>query len=82
MAGAALNLFGWDLNKPSTLKLVNKAGVQVFEPSLTDEEREWKYAGWNRAVERSCGWKSEFTHFVFLSRCFWSLTFFSLSFFF
>ena len=57
LAGAALNLFGWDLAKPKTLARVNKAGVKLFEPSLKNEEREWKYKGWNRAVERASNWK-------------------------
>jgi glycerol kinase len=39
LAGAALNLFGWDLSKPETLKKVNRLDVTVFEPVLTEEER-------------------------------------------
>ncbi|KAM0753824.1 glycerol kinase [Meredithblackwellia eburnea MCA 4105] len=62
LAGAALGLFGWDLNKPETLKDVNTAGVRTFEPSLSEEEREWKFAGWNRAVDRSRGWKTDSGH--------------------
>ena len=30
-----------------------------FEPSMTESERERRYAGWRRAVERSRGWAEE-----------------------
>jgi len=33
-----------------------RAGVQVFEPTLTADRREALYAGWQRAVERSRDW--------------------------
>lgn len=57
MAGAALKLFGWNLSAPATLSKVNTAGVKSFKPTLGFEEREKKYAGWNRAVERASKWK-------------------------
>lgn len=53
LAGAAMGLFDWDISKPKTLLNVNKAGVRLFEPSLKEEEKNWKYAGWNRAIERA-----------------------------
>lgn len=59
LAGSALRLFGWDLEDRNTLAKVNKHGVRLFKPHLAEQEREWKYAGWNRAVNRSRGWKSE-----------------------
>lgn len=59
LAGAALKMFGWDLATPATLKRVNTAGSRAFSPHISDEEREWKFAGWNRAVQRSMGWQSE-----------------------
>ncbi|KAI5478016.1 glycerol kinase [Pseudohyphozyma bogoriensis] len=59
LAGSALKLFGWDMSKSESLEEVNKQGVEVFEPSLTEEEREWKFAGWNRAVIRCMGWKTD-----------------------
>lgn len=62
LAGAALGLFGWDLTKPDTLKKVNRLDVTVFEPVLTEEEREWKYAGWQRAVDRARGWTTNTGH--------------------
>ncbi|GAA6059553.1 hypothetical protein JCM10212_000609 [Sporobolomyces blumeae] len=62
LAGAALKLFGWDLTKPDTLKKVNRLKVTVFEPTLTEEEREWKYAGWQRAVDRARGWTTNSGH--------------------
>ncbi|KAK4703859.1 glycerol kinase, partial [Phenoliferia sp. Uapishka_3] len=57
LAGSALNLFGWDVSKPESLRRVNTAGVRTFEPSISAEEREWKFAGWNRAVKRSMDWQ-------------------------
>lgn len=59
LAGSAIGLFGWDLSDPSTLEEVNMAGVSLFEPHLKEEERTWKYAGWNRAIERAGAWKTE-----------------------
>lgn len=56
-AGAAIKLFGWDLNKPESLRKVNVKGSIEFNPSLFDFEREKKWAGWQRAIERSRGWE-------------------------
>jgi glycerol kinase len=61
LAGAALGLFGWDLSKPRSLIKVNRLDVSSFKPQITDEEKEWKYAGWVRAVDRARGWKSAFS---------------------
>ncbi|KAF8661290.1 hypothetical protein AX16_001389 [Volvariella volvacea WC 439] len=57
LAGAAINLFGWDLSKPETLVEVNTKGSREFIPSLPDPERQKKWSGWLRAVERSKGWE-------------------------
>ncbi|KAL8278365.1 hypothetical protein RQP46_009257 [Phenoliferia psychrophenolica] len=62
LAGAALKLFGWDLATPASLLKVNTAGVRTFEPQISEEEREWKFAGWNRAVKRSMGWQTDSGH--------------------
>ncbi|GAA5911628.1 hypothetical protein JCM5296_001617 [Sporobolomyces johnsonii] len=62
LAGAALGLFGWDLTKPNSLQKVNRLDVTVFKPRLTEEEKEWKYAGWQRAVDRARGWKTNSGH--------------------
>ncbi|MCK9486393.1 MAG: glycerol kinase GlpK [Dehalococcoidia bacterium] len=35
------------------------SGLQVFQPSMSAEERDTRYAGWQRAVERSRDWTSE-----------------------
>ncbi|ORX40088.1 hypothetical protein BD324DRAFT_616215 [Kockovaella imperatae] len=56
LAAHALGLFGWDLNRPETLSKVNTAGVDVFEPRLTDQERTRMYYGWDKAVERVRSW--------------------------
>jgi len=56
LAGAAIGLFGWDLSKPQTLKEVNTKGSTEFKPALEDAEREARWKGWQRAVERSKGW--------------------------
>ncbi|KAH6916040.1 glycerol kinase [Coprinopsis sp. MPI-PUGE-AT-0042] len=55
-AGAAMKLFGWDLSNPETLKGVNDHGSTVFEPKVDEKKRAKKWAGWQRAVERSKGW--------------------------
>ncbi|SCV67325.1 BQ2448_5971 [Microbotryum intermedium] len=62
LAGSALNLFGWDLEDPSTLRKVNEFGTDVFMPSIDAQEREWKFAGWNRAVNRAMAWKTNSGH--------------------
>ncbi|GLB41872.1 putative FGGY kinase family protein [Lyophyllum shimeji] len=58
LAGAAINLFGWDLNKPETLAEVNTKGSTEFSPKMAEEERNKRWEGWQRAVERSKGWDS------------------------
>lgn len=57
LAGSALGLFGWDLGKPETLRKVNARAMGTFEPRLDEKEREKKWKGWNRAVERSRKWR-------------------------
>lgn len=59
LAGATLGLFGWDLEKPETLKLVNTAGVDNFEPTVDKADRERRYHGWERAVKRAMYWDEE-----------------------
>jgi len=56
-AGSAIRLFGWDINKPETLREVNTKGSREFAPSLQESERERKWKGWQRAVERSKAWE-------------------------
>lgn len=58
-AGAALNLFGWDLSKPSTFSQVNTAGKTTFASASEEKERAQRYKLWNKAVERSKGWNTE-----------------------
>jgi len=58
LAGAALKLFNWNLDKPKSLAKVNRLRVDTFQSQISDEEREWKYAGWVRAVDRARGWQS------------------------
>jgi len=57
LAGSAIGLFGWDITKPETLAEVNIKGSCEFRPSLDEKEREKRWAGWKRAVERSKGWE-------------------------
>ncbi len=56
LAGAAANLYGWDLTKPETFAHVNEAGAKKFQPKISREFREKKWRNWNRAVERARGW--------------------------
>ncbi|KAH9457313.1 hypothetical protein Pst134EA_021196 [Puccinia striiformis f. sp. tritici] len=56
LAGHAIGLFGWDLNRPETLFATHSAGKTVFKPSISKSKRDRKYRGWNRAVTRSKGW--------------------------
>jgi len=58
-AGVALGLFGWDLTKPETLTKVNVAGKSEFKPENDQADRDVRYRGWNRAIERSKGWKTQ-----------------------
>ena len=56
-AGAAIKLFGWDLKNPESLKEVNTKGSREFRPNLQEAQREKKWQGWQKAVERSRGWE-------------------------
>ena len=40
----------------SELEAATSEGMRVFEPRLAEGDREERYAGWLRAVERSRGW--------------------------
>lgn len=57
LAGAAIKLFGWDLSKPESLNEVNTKGGRDFVPTLEEKDRQKKWEGWQRAVERSKGWE-------------------------
>jgi len=59
LAGAALKLFGWDLEKPDTLDKVNTAGAETFEPKVDEKERDYRYQHWERAVKRAMRWNEE-----------------------
>ncbi|KAA1469090.1 glycerol kinase [Dentipellis sp. KUC8613] len=56
LAGSAIGLFGWDITKPETLAEVNTAGTTSFLPVISQTERDKRWEGWERAVERSRGW--------------------------
>ncbi|KAL8283991.1 hypothetical protein RQP46_005104 [Phenoliferia psychrophenolica] len=58
-AGAAINLFGWDLMKPSTLSKVNTAGTVVFKSISETQDRDKRYKLWNKAVAASRGWNED-----------------------
>ncbi|KAK7467411.1 Glycerol kinase [Stygiomarasmius scandens] len=57
LAGAAIKLFGWDISKPETMVEVNTKGSKEFTPSLEEGDRQKKWDGWQRAVERSKSWE-------------------------
>jgi glycerol kinase len=57
LAGSAIGLFGWDINKPETLTEVNTKGSNSFEPKLAEAERQKKWKFWQKAVERAAGWE-------------------------
>jgi glycerol kinase len=57
LAGSAIGLFGWDLTKPETLAEVNTKGSREFKPTLDEKDRAKRWAGWQKAVERSKGWE-------------------------
>lgn len=59
LAGAAVNLYGWDLTKPDTFAYVNEAGAKMFEPKIGKGLRNKKWRDWNRAVERARGWDED-----------------------
>jgi glycerol kinase len=40
------------------LEAATGAGARVFEPRMSRDEREQRYAGWKRAVERARAWES------------------------
>ena len=57
LAGSAIRLHGWNISEPETLAEVNTKGSTNFQPSMPEPEREKRWAGWKRAVERSRGWE-------------------------
>jgi len=57
LAGSAIRLFGWDISKPETLAEVNTQGTTSFNPNMPEDEREKRWKGWQKAVERSKGWE-------------------------
>jgi len=57
LAGSAIRLFGWDISKPETFHEVNTAGSNIFKPRISEADREKRWAGWQRAVEKSRGWE-------------------------
>ncbi|EIN09624.1 glycerol kinase [Punctularia strigosozonata HHB-11173 SS5] len=57
LAGSAIRFNGWDVTKPETLAEVNTKGNKTFAPSMKEEERAKRWAGWQKAVERSKGWE-------------------------
>ncbi|KAF7331359.1 Glycerol kinase [Mycena kentingensis (nom. inval.)] len=57
LAGAAVGLFGWDLERPETLREVNTKGSMEFKPGMEEGARKAGWEGWQRAVERSRGWE-------------------------
>lgn len=58
LAGSAVRFCGWDISNPETLKDVNTKGSTSFTPSMAEDEREKRWKGWQRAVERSRAWES------------------------
>lgn len=57
LAASAIGLFDWDVSKPETLKQVNTKGNMEFSPSLGENERQTRWQGWQRAVEKAKGWE-------------------------
>ncbi|PIL25251.1 hypothetical protein GSI_13140 [Ganoderma sinense ZZ0214-1] len=57
LAGSALRLFGWDISAPETLAEVNTKGSTSFSPSMPEADREKRWVGWKRAVERARAWE-------------------------
>ena len=56
LAGAAIKFCGWDISNPETLAEVNTKGSQKFTQSIDGADKEKRWLGWKRAVERSMGW--------------------------
>ncbi|KIJ55610.1 hypothetical protein M422DRAFT_41547 [Sphaerobolus stellatus SS14] len=56
LAGAAIKFCGWDIANPETLSEVNTKGSQKFTQSVSHVDKEKRWVGWKRAVERSIGW--------------------------
>ncbi|KAI0793771.1 glycerol kinase [Fomes fomentarius] len=57
LAGSAVRLHGWNISKPETLAEVNTKGSLEFEPSMPENQREKRWQGWKRAVDRSRAWE-------------------------
>jgi len=56
LAGSAVKLFGWDLNKPETLSKVNDRGITTFTGQLPKDDRLARWKAWQEAVKRACNW--------------------------
>ncbi len=57
LAGSAIRLFGWNISAPETLAEVNTKGSTSFLPSMPEADREKRWVGWKRAVERARAWE-------------------------
>ena len=57
LAGSAVRLHGWNISQPETLSEVNTKGSLNFEPGMPEADREKRWKGWKRAVERSRAWE-------------------------
>ncbi|OXA60911.1 glycerol kinase isoform X2 [Folsomia candida] len=52
-AGSAEGINVWDINSEDYSKIIS----DVFEPKITQHERDERYWRWKEAVKRSCGWE-------------------------
>lgn len=55
LAGVASGVW----SSPTEFCDATSSGLEVFEPAMSSEERDARYAGWQRAVERSRDWAVE-----------------------
>ncbi|XP_059484029.1 glycerol kinase-like [Neocloeon triangulifer] len=54
-AGAAEGIGVWDLERECPESVIS----DTFHPSITEDERDIRYAKWKMAIERSLGWHQE-----------------------
>nr|AGM32847.1 putative glycerol kinase [Coptotermes formosanus] len=51
-AGSAEGIEVWDLNN------IQPVACDIFNPLITEDERDARYSKWKMAVERSFGWEA------------------------
>lgn len=56
--GAALVAY-WGLDSSTQKTNIDVKNGQMYNPKMSENERDWRYKQWKMAVERSLGWEQQ-----------------------